>query len=458
VRYPGRILIADDEPLFGTTTAKFLDKNGYEVLYREDGLTVLEDIARYQVALVIADLDMPGNRDLELLNQCRARYPQIPFIVVTGRPTLPSAIEGIRLGIHDYFLKPIELDDLLHSIRRALPVEQATPAPAHGFPAILGSSPAIEQVKRLAERIARSQATVLIRGESGTGKELIARGIHALSVRARGPFVTVDCASIPETLMESTLFGHTRGAFTGADREAVGLVAEAHRGSLFLDEIGELPLAMQAKLLRLLQFGAFVPVGATKESKVDIRILAATNRDLAAEVQRGTFRLDLFYRLSVLEIIAPPLRERAEDIPLLARHFLERIAARDKTHPPRLDASACDALQRHRWPGNVRELENTMERVLCLSQPEVLTAEDIQRCLIPLLPPLDPPFALAPDLADANSRSLQDFHSAQEREYISALLRRHRGNVSQAAREANMSRQGLHKLLKRHGIPPAEFR
>ncbi|MFM8327148.1 MAG: sigma-54-dependent transcriptional regulator, partial [Pirellulaceae bacterium] len=273
------LLLADDEPLFGKTTAKYLEARGFQVRYVVDGFGAKDALANGGVDLIIADLDMPGNRQLELIQACRSALPDIPFIVVTGRPSLPSAIEGIRLGVHDYFLKPLELEDLLHSIRRALPAKSEPVSSKQSFDEILGLSPAVSELKSLAMKVAKSNASVLIRGESGTGKELLARGIHNHSRRSQGPFVIVDCTSIPEALFESTLFGHVKGAFTGAISDRDGLVWLADRGTLFLDEVGELPMAIQSKLLRVLQFGTFLPVGQVEPKQVDVRIVAATHRD-----------------------------------------------------------------------------------------------------------------------------------------------------------------------------------
>ncbi len=444
-----KILIADDEPLFGTTTARFLETRGFSVTFVETGEAALEVLAKQEVDLIIADLDMPGNRNLELLNRCRRGHPDVPFIVVTGRPTLPSAIEGIRLGIHDYFLKPLELDDLLHSVQRAIPADGTQPNTTQQFSEILGESPAVQHLHAQAARVARSHATVLIRGESGTGKELLARGIHEASSRRRGPFITVDCGSIPETLIESILFGHARGAFTGATQDRPGLVSMAHGGSLFLDEIGELPLAMQAKLLRVLQFGSFTSVGSLQETKVDVRVIAATHRDLASEVSRGTFRLDLFYRLSVLEIVSPPLRDRIEDVPLLANHMLKSIAIRDQLPQHRLAPAAEDLLKQHHWPGNIRELQNVIERCACLALASELSAEDVRQAIDWVAPK-----RTTPTVETEHSIFLDE----SERQYFRQLLQKWRGNVSQAAKEAQMSRQGLHKALSRLQIDPSSFR
>lgn len=489
---PVRILIVDDEPLFGTTTQQFLQGRGYEVQYVGSGQEGEVVLRSGGIDLVIADLDMPGNRKLEFLKTCRTEFQDIPFLVVTGRPSLPSAIEGIRLGIHDYFLKPIDLDDLLHSIERASPREsRAQRADASrnqelsgndSFSEIIGTSLAVLTLKHLAGRVSKSNATVLIRGESGTGKELLARGIHANSMRRNGPFVTVDCASIPENLIESTLFGHVRGAFTGAVESRVGLVGAADGGSLFLDEIGELPLPMQAKLLRTLQFGTFTPVGSTQEQKVDVRILAATHRDLAREAQEGGFRTDLYYRLSVLELVSPPLRDRHGDITHLAKIFVERIAARDEIPAPMLTTEALEVLNAYRWPGNLRELQNVMERVVCLTTSSEIGVDVVgqaieQRVVLPgggsagsvenggsigHTPQLGEGVVgssvTAAGASAAASYTHQDFLSNNERLYIEELLRRHRGNVSRAAKEAKMSRQGLHKALLRLGISASNYR
>lgn len=444
-----RILIADDEPLFGSTTARFLESQGFPVSFVVSGDRALEVLAGGTTDLVVADLDMPGNRNLEFLNRCRREHPQIPFIVVTGRPSLPSAIEGIRLGIHDYFLKPLDLDDLVHSIERALPTSDPVTHGMEHFARIIGESQAVNQMLAQASRVARSHANVLIRGESGTGKELLARGIHAASTRRLGPFVTVDCGSIPDALIESILFGHARGAFTGANQDRSGLVAMADRGILFLDEIGELPLAMQAKLLRVLQFGAFHPVGSNREVKVDVRILAATHRDLSAEVARGSFRLDLFYRLSVLQIVSPPLRDRIEDIPLLANAAAQTIATRDQLPVRRFSAAAIEVLQHHQWPGNIRELQNVIERCVCMASHEELSPDDVRQSIDWLLPDAQ---------VQAEKGQHTDFLTESERQYFRRLLQKSGGNVSRAARDAQMSRQGFHKALSRLSINPTEFR
>lgn len=493
------ILLADDEPLFGETTASFLRRQNYRVKYVPDGESAAAALQNHKFDLVIADLDMPGNRNLELLNQCRKDYPAVPFLIVTGRPTIPSAIAGIKLGVHDYFLKPFELDDLSHSIQRALPQKGATRSKPIDSSEILGNGPAIQNLKKWISQISTSNATVLIRGESGTGKELLARAIHNSSQRSSGPYVTVDCASIPETLLESTLFGHVKGAFTGAVQDKLGLIQAADGGTLFLDEIGELPLTMQSKLLRVLQFGTFVPVGSTEERRVDVRILAATHRDLAKDVERGDFRLDLYYRLSVLEVVSPPLRERPEDIQLLAQYFLDQITTRDQRAKFDLSPEALHCLKNQAWPGNVRELQNTMERVVCVAKGNLLTEADFEEILRANAAlaqvqngVIDSTLARregghlhngsfdggqtsaahvdggsdhdgvggtrTSGIASVDAKSWIDQQTQSERAYLEHLLKKHRGNVSQAAKEAGITRQGLHKAIGRLGLEAKRYR
>jgi len=472
------ILIVDDEPLFGTTTQQFLQSRGFDVQYVPDGHEGERAIRSNRFDLIVADLDMPGNRQLEFLKTCRLEFTDTPFIVVTGRPSLPSAIEGIRHGIHDYFLKPIDLDDLLHSVERArcniaepsvsdagepASTGAGEPAdPAHAteepFHEILGESLAALTLKHLAGRAARSNATALIRGESGTGKELLAREIHSQSLRKTGPFVTVDCASIPENLIESALFGTNRSHATSSLNPQIGFVAAANGGTLFLDQIGEVPPTIQSKLLRLLQFGTYTPVGSTDENKVDVRVLAATQHDLSTKAQEGTFRTDLYYRLAVLELICPPLRDRHGDIPLLADAFIKRIAHRDQTNPFEWKPEAIEALSEHRWPGNIRELQNVTERIACLTTDSQIDAMAVNQAIENKSTQSMPTPLKNEEPVVAPNFTHQDFLSNNEKLYIEDLMRRNQGNVSRAAKEAKMSRQGLHKALLRLGINASNFR
>ena len=453
-----RVLIADDEPLFARTTAQYLRTRGFDARCVSDGLEALEILKREETDVLVADLDMPGNRQLELLRAWRDFSSRIPFIVVTGRPSIPSAIEGIRLGIQDYFLKPLDLDDLVHSIHRVTPLEKDETN--CDFGEIRGSSVAIQNLKQLASKVANSNASVLIRGESGTGKELLAKGIHRCSQRSEFPFVTIDCASIPDSLVESVLFGHVKGAFTGAIGDRPGQVTMANNGTLFLDEIGELPILVQSKLLRMIQFGTFTPVGDHRETKVNVRILAATNRDLKHEIEQGAFRLDLYYRLAVLEILIPPLRNRISDVAELCTVFIQQIANRDHVEPKQISLHALDYLSGYSWPGNVRELFNTMERCMCLSPGGIINLDDVTNALSHA--------HLSSDTVNGDSTSTSNATNVDasktaalqqaERVYFQTLLKQHAGNISQAAREANMTRQGFHKALARLGIDQKQYR
>lgn len=453
------ILIVDDEPLFGRTMATLLQQNGYAVTLCENGESGLKQLAQHTFHLVIADLNMPGNMNLEFLTETRANFPRTPIIVLTGRPTLPSAIESVRLGIHDYLLKPIALQDLLHSMERALPSLESLPLANTAFDAILGKSEAIQSLKELALRVACSNANVLITGESGTGKEILARAIHASSPRQHSPLVTIDCSAIPENLLESMLFGHVKGAFTGATHDRNGLLATADKGTVFLDEIGELPLTLQAKLLQVIQFGTFLPIGGTLEAKVNVRVISATNRQLSEETLHGRFRQDLFYRLAVLELNAPPLRQRVTDIPIIAHSILQRIAMRDNHPVKRLSEAAIGALQSYHWPGNVRELNNVLERCACL-----IASSTIDDSQLPLgatqvkVGQSDVSLNSFNDQAVAHNTTREKRMEAVDRDYLDKLLKRHKGNVSRAAHEARLTRQGLHKALLRLGLNAQDYR
>lgn len=452
------ILLVDDEPLFGKTMATLLKQNRFNVTLCESGEAGLAQLASHAFHLVIADLNMPGNMNLEFLMEVRARYPNTPLIVLTGRPSLPSAIESVRLGIHDYLLKPIELQDLLHSIERALPQQNSSPIEHIAFESILGKSEAICALKELALRVACSNANVLITGESGTGKEILARAIHASSPRAKAPLVTIDCSAIPENLLESMLFGHVKGAFTGATHDRTGLLITADKGTVFLDEIGELPLPLQAKLLRVIQFGTFLPVGGNEEKKVNVRVVAATNRQLSEETLQGRFRQDLYYRLAVLELTVPPLRLRASDVSIIAASILQRIATRDDLAMKKLSDAALAALQAYHWPGNVRELNNVMERCACLTSSTTIDIGDLPQEII--RPNFSTPISLptAEPQLEALPVTREKRMEAVDREYLDDLLRRHKGNVSRAAHEARLTRQGLHKALIRLGLNAQDYR
>lgn len=459
---PARILIADDEPLFLRTTAQLLSKAGYECVVAADGTTALEELMRGPFDLLLSDLNMPGNLKLELLHEGRAKWPSMPLIVVTGAPSLPTAIESVRLGIADYLLKPVKYEDLLSSIRRTLaharrPHHEAGDADAENGPRMIGESPPMRELREIIERVAETDANILVTGESGTGKEVVAAAVHRRSLRAAGPFQIVDCTAVPETLFESVLFGHAKGSFTGAIKDQVGLLSQADGGTAFFDEIGELPLPLQAKLLRVIQEQTFIPLGKTTPQRIDTRFICATNRDLDLEVQAGRFRRDLFYRLAVIHIELPPLRSRGDDVVLLARHFLAQLR-KPSSEVADFAEETLEIFRRYAWPGNIRELRNVVEHALAVTRGALIAPKDLPTTLR-RESVVGPPSAVEPfDDFAATSGSRHAAIENAEKVYLASLMKANEGNVAGAARQAHLSRQGLHKLLKKHGIDPNEYR
>jgi two-component system NtrC family response regulator len=439
------LLLLEDDPA-GRELARFnLAKAGYAVDAAEDGASGLARFDPARHALVITDVKMPGLSGMEVLKRVKAASPDTPVLVVTAFGNVELAVEAMKAGAWDFIGKPFHRDQLLLAVEKALAGRRLREevrtlrSQSRGIERpLVFRSDALRRVVELADRVAASEAGVLVTGESGTGKEVIARRIHARSPRADGPFVVVNCAAIPAPLLESELFGHEKGAFTGADRAREGRFRQAGGGTLFLDEVGELPLELQPKLLRVLQERAVDPVGSDRPVPVDVRILAATNRDLRAEVAAGRFREDLFYRLDVVELPVPPLRERPEDVDALARHFVDRFApGRDLEIPDDLAAE----LASRPWPGNVRELENACERLVILCEGTQLRVAD--------LPPRVPRRAgdewppLPPD-----GLSLVDL----ETRVIERALRLNQGNVSRTAVYLRIPRHVLIYRLEKHGI------
>jgi two-component system response regulator HydG len=452
-------LIADDEPLFLRTTAELLRKAGYECSCAADGHAAMQALAREPVDLVISDLNMPGNLKLELLREGRRQWPQIPLIIVTGAPSLPTAIESVRLGIADYLLKPVKFDDLLSSVRRALSNRAREssrtledPQEARRFPELVGDSPAMHELFEIIERVTLTDANILITGESGTGKEAVAAAIHRRSQRAKGPFQVIDCTAIPESLFESLLFGHVKGSFTGAVKDQAGLLSQADGGTAFIDEIGELPSPLQAKLLRVIQEQTFTPLGKSESQQIDVRFICATNRDLELEVNAGRFRRDLFYRLAVLHIDLPPLRQRGDDVTRLANHFLEQLQAPNKPVTG-FSEHTIELFKRHSWPGNIRELRNAVEHGLAMTRSKTIALVDLPATL--QRASLD---AAAYEAREPPFGSRADALGTAERDYLIGLLKENAGNVARSANQAGMSRQGLHKLLKKHAVDAADYR
>jgi two-component system, NtrC family, response regulator HydG len=443
------ILIADDDDAHRLMLTTMLDGWGYRVEEAEDGGKALEIIRSHSVDLILMDMRMPVMDGLEATRQIRSYNPAIPIVIMTAYSSVPTAVEALKSGAFDYVTKPIDFDTLRMDLTRALEHTRLI-RENDGLKSqlsrlqsdLIGKSTPILKLLDMVSLVAPSEATVLITGESGTGKGLIARAIHQNSPRSAGPLVSVNCGAIPETLIESELFGHEKGSFTGADRMRVGRFQSAERGTLFLDEIGDLPLPMQAKLLKVLQEGEIQRIGSDIPISVDVRVITATNRDLRRMLSDGLFREDLYYRLNVISMEAPPLRDRVEDIPSLAQHFWERFAEKNRKHVKGMTPRAMDMLLKYGWPGNVRELENAMERAVILLQGEYISEKEL-------------PFSIqGPECACPEtgaeppaSGTLEDM----ERSTISRILRDVEGNKSEAARRLGITRRTLKLKLKKFG-------
>ena len=378
-----RVLIADDEINIRRVLEAILRRDGYEVITAANGNEALAGMNR-DINTVITDLKMPGLDGMGLLKRLSVDFPDVPVVMITAHGSVESAVEAVKLGAFDYVEKPFDQEQIRQIVAKALRTHMLSRRDARpedssprGRFRLVGESGAIRQVYQVVEKVADTPSTVLITGESGTGKELVARALHDYSSRSSGPFIKINCAAIPKTLMESELFGYEKGAFTGAVGSKPGRFELAHGGSLFLDEIGEIPIEMQVKLLRVLQESEFERVGGIKTIKVDVRLITATNRDLAAEIISGGFRDDLYYRLNVVPIHLPPLRERREDIPLLVDHFLARFNERLKKQVTGVEPAAIDALVSHGWPGNIRELENVIERTILFCEGQLIHVADL---------------------------------------------------------------------------------
>ncbi|MCA9674144.1 MAG: sigma-54-dependent Fis family transcriptional regulator [Dehalococcoidia bacterium] len=459
-----RVLVCDDKENYTKLFQRILPDDRFEVVTAGDGARALGLLAASEFDVIVTDIRMPGADGLTVLRQAHARDPDIEVILMTAYATVPAAVSAMREGAFDYLAKPFEPDEALLVVERAVERRRLRQQARdlrlalegiHQIDKLVAKSPAMAPALALIQRAAAGDATVLLAGESGTGKEVAARAIHASGTRHDGRFVAVNCGAIPEALIESELFGHVKGSFTGAATDHRGLFEEAEAGTIFLDEISELPLAMQVKLNRVLQERAVRRVGASHEHPVDVRVIAATNRDLRAQVAAGHFREDLFYRLNVLPIVLPPLRERREDIPVLAAVFLERHGGGRPGRPQGFTAESLSALVRHDWPGNVRELENAVERALAVSDGRRIELEAL-------------PDEVAQTLRPRLTRSTEIHLTYREvvdlardrasREYLIALMRELGGNVTEGARRAGMERESMHRLLKRYGVRSEEFK
>jgi two-component system, NtrC family, response regulator AtoC len=455
------ILIVEDEPNMQRVLRGLLRREGYRTLEVGDGAAALEVLAHEPIEAVLTDFKMPRMNGLELLAEIRQRQLGVPVILLTAHGTIGGAVEALKHGAFDYLTKPFDPDEIQQVVAKAVRTHALQKSEAtvtiddDPDQLLLGESDALRRVKHLIERVAPTPATVLITGESGTGKELVARSLHLRSPRASGPFVKINCAAIPEGLLESELFGHEKGAFTGAARRKLGRFELADGGTLFLDEIGEMPLASQPKLLRAIQDGRFYHVGGTHTIDVDVRLVAATNRDLEQEVKSARFREDLFYRLNVVPIRLPALRERRSDIPALAKLFVARFARRHNVSIEEIDDDAAQVLCAYAWPGNIRELENAIERAVLLCEGNRIGLADLPPEMVGTASgPASAPQTLG-STAPLRDR-IRDATRQIERDAIEEALRATNGNVTQAARRLGLSRRGLQLKMKELEIARGE--
>ena len=443
------ILVVDDDPDLLKLLSMRLSGAGYRVTAAESAEQALVKIAMERPQLVLSDVQLPGKDGLALFDAIRVQHPSLPVILLTAHGTIPDAVEATSRGVYTYLTKPFDGKALLDTIAQALAVEGAGEASSDGGEveawraAIVSRSNRMAEVLAEAKLVAASDASVLIRGESGSGKELIANAIHLASPRASKPFIAVNCGAIPENLLESELFGHVKGAFTGAVANHPGLFQAANEGTLFLDEIGDMPVALQVKLLRVLQERMVRPVGASHAVPIDVRILSATHRDLDEAIVDGSFRKDLYYRLNVVTLALPTLAERREDIPLLAAHFLSRLALKYGRKVNGFAPDALKALTTASWPGNVRQLHNVVEQVTALATTPLVPLALVQRALrVPSVEVL----------------SYTEARTRFERDYLVGLLKITDGNVADAARLADRNRTEFYRLMQKHGLTPGLFR
>jgi two-component system nitrogen regulation response regulator NtrX len=443
-----RVLVVDDEQAIRDALRMTLEYEGYRVAEAATGPEGLERIAKETPDLVLLDIKMPRMDGLEVLGRIHESHPELPVVMVSGHGTVSTAVEALRNGAHDFMEKPLDREVVLHRIRTVLDQRRLEEEVGdlklqeEARWRMVGSSPALDQVRAAMERAAPSGAAVLITGESGTGKELAARAIHAASGRADKPFIKVNCAAIPEDLIESELFGHRKGAFTGADRDQVGKFVKADGGTLFLDEVADMSLKTQAKVLRALQDGEVEPVGAAESITVDVRVITATNKELMTEIDSGRFREDLFFRLNVIPIDLPPLRERREDIPELVHHFSDAFARENNYHEKAFTDAALTELRRRPWRGNIRELRNQVERLLIMTPGETIDAPDL---------PEEIPSGAGRG-RDFDAATLREFKETTERAFLEAKLREHDWNVTATARAIDTPRSNLYKKLEQYGL------
>ncbi|MCW8847984.1 MAG: sigma 54-interacting transcriptional regulator [Sedimenticola sp.] len=444
-----RVLLVDDDPSLLRLLSLRLTAIGLTVETASSGEQALSLVAQFKPHLVITDLRMGEMDGLALFEQLQQHYPLLPVIILTAHGTIQEAVKATRQGLFGFLTKPFDSKELIAQVEQALQIsgwpqaESEQDTELDWRAEIITRSQSMEQLLQEVKRVAQGDASLFVHGESGTGKELIARAVHRVGPRRDEPFVAVNCSAIPAELLESELFGHVRGAFSGAVASREGLFQSANGGTLFLDEIGDMPPLFQVKLLRALQEQRVRPVGANQDVAVDVRIISASHHDLEALVSEGSFRQDLYYRLNVVTLTLPPLSERREDIPLLANHFLTRLAPRYGNRVKGFSAESLEALVQYDWPGNVRQLQNVIEQLTALSSTPIIPVKQVEKAL-------KEKSAMVPGFQEAREHF--------EREYLMELLRRVSGNVSQAAKLAKRNRTEFYKLLKRHHLEPARFK
>jgi two-component system nitrogen regulation response regulator NtrX len=448
------VLIVDDEPGVRTALSGVLEDEGYEVESVDSGEAALERLLRQSYDVVVLDVWLPGMDGLATLARMRERQIDTQVVIISGHGNIESAVRAIKMGAFDFVEKPLSLEKTVLVVRNALrqrhleAENQALRARVETQHTMVGESYAMQQLREQVRMAAPTNGRVLIFGENGTGKELVARNIHELSRRRTGPFVEVNCAAIPEELIESELFGHVRGAFTGAVADRRGKFELAHGGTIFLDEIGDMSLKTQAKVLRVLQEQVLTAVGGSRDTRVDARVLAATNKDLTQEIRAGRFREDLYFRLNVVPIFVPPLRDRQEDITLLAEHFMAVLAREYGRRPKAFERDGITALQQYGWPGNVRELRNVVERLMIMVPADRITSRDLSF--------LETSTPSAPEsIRSASIAPLHDARDQFERDYILRALAHQQGNISRTADLLGVERSNLYRKMKAFGIAPA---
>ncbi len=463
-----QILLVDDEPdLLSGLKRSFANRlAGTEILTAEGGREALDILAQQEVSLILMDIMMDDMNGLEILDRIHRNNPKLTVIMMTGYGTIEMAVDAIRRGAWDFVTKPLELDGLTRMLHKGLERSRllnenmklrSSICPDGPVPGFIGQSPEIQQLYKTIQTMANSEYTVLIRGASGTGKELSARAIHALSKRSQKPFIMVNCPAIPEHLLESEFFGYRKGAFTGADRDHAGLFVEADGGTICLDEIGDIPVSLQTKLLRVIQEQEIKPLGADTSTRIDVRIIASTNADLESKIRDGQFREDLFYRLEVLTLYMPSLSEIAEDIPLLANHFLQKVQVELGNSGKTFSEEALQKLVEHNWQGNIRELQNVIRRAVLFCPGPIIETNHLA---------LESRLSVQDSAVGTNEETMiMPYKEAKDvcldsftRQYVDTLLRKSRGNVSQAARLSHLTRAALQKIMRRYDIDGDQFR